>query len=67
MEAEYFSHENGIKSRANFQTFIDEIGLLRIKSRLANVDESYDLIAAVNLPSKHTVVRRLIEKEHNLN
>lgn len=51
----------------NFEIFIDNDNMLRLKSRISNEEESPDFTAPLILPSKHLVVKRLIEQEHLIN
>ncbi|XP_071037891.1 uncharacterized protein [Parasteatoda tepidariorum] len=69
MQKECFNDEEGKKSylNKNFQIFKDHDDMLRLKSRLANDDETPEFVAPLIIPSKHLVVKRLIEQEHLVN
>ncbi|GFV83556.1 integrase catalytic domain-containing protein [Trichonephila clavipes] len=64
---ECYSNEETRKSLKGLLIFEDEEGILRLKSRLINEEESKDFISPIILPSKHLAVRRFIAQEHLVN
>ncbi|GFY20784.1 integrase catalytic domain-containing protein [Trichonephila clavipes] len=64
---ECYSNEATRKSLKGLLIFEDEEGILRLKSRLINEEESKDFISPIILPSKHLAVRRFIAQEHLVN
>ncbi|GIY78139.1 reverse transcriptase [Caerostris darwini] len=66
MQKECYSNEETRKNLKGFLIFEDE-GILRLKSRLINEEESKDFISPIILPSKHLAVRRFIAQEHLVN
>ncbi|GFU06859.1 integrase catalytic domain-containing protein [Trichonephila clavipes] len=67
MIRECYSNEETRKSLKGLLIFEDEEGILRLKSRLINEEESKDFISPIILPSKHLAVRRFIAQEHLVN
>ncbi|GFX73914.1 uncharacterized protein TNCV_397251 [Trichonephila clavipes] len=67
MQKECYSNEETRKSLKGLLIFEDEEGILRLKSRLINEEESKDFISPIILPSKHLAVRRFIAQEHLVN
>ncbi|GIY37118.1 hypothetical protein CEXT_259001 [Caerostris extrusa] len=59
--------EGAVAKVSCFLIFEDEEGILRLKSRLINDEESKDFISPIILPSKHLAVRRFIAQEHLVN
>ncbi|GFX40837.1 uncharacterized protein TNCV_3760581 [Trichonephila clavipes] len=57
-------HEKSLKGLLIFE---DEEGILGLKSRLINEEESKDFISPIILPSKHLALRRFIAQEHLVN
>ncbi|GFW65138.1 putative pro-pol polyprotein [Trichonephila clavipes] len=66
IQNECYSNEETRKSLKGLLIFEDE-GILRLKSRLINEEESKDFISPIILPSKHLAVRRFIAQEHLVN
>ncbi|GFS89584.1 integrase catalytic domain-containing protein [Trichonephila clavipes] len=66
IQKECYSNEETRKSLKGL-IFEDEEGILRLKSRLINEEESKDFISQIILPSKHLAVRRFIAQEHLVN
>ncbi|GFV49118.1 uncharacterized protein TNCV_236521 [Trichonephila clavipes] len=66
IQKECYSNEETRKSLKGLLIFEDE-GILRLKSRLINEEESKDFISPIILPSKHLAVRRFIAQEHLVN
>ncbi|GFW31317.1 hypothetical protein TNCV_2578981 [Trichonephila clavipes] len=64
IQKECYSNEETRKSLKGLLIFEDEEGILRLKSRLINEEESKDFISPIILPSKHLAVRRFIAQEH---
>ncbi|GFX89717.1 uncharacterized protein K02A2.6 [Trichonephila clavipes] len=60
---ECYSNEETRKSLKGLLIFEDEEGILRLKSRLINEEESKYFISPIILPSKHLAVRRFIAQE----
>ncbi|GFX95791.1 uncharacterized protein TNCV_2083711 [Trichonephila clavipes] len=67
IQKECYSNEETRKSLKGLLIFEDEEGILRLKSRLINEEESKDFISLIILPSKHLAVRRFIAQEHLVN
>ncbi|GFW97596.1 integrase catalytic domain-containing protein [Trichonephila clavipes] len=67
IQKECYSNEETRKSLKDLLIFEDEEGILRLKSRLINEEESKDFISPIILPSKHLAVRRFIAQEHLVN
>lgn len=67
VQRDSFSNEEGKRSLINLQVYQDDEKMLRLKSRLTDAEETSDFICPLILPSKHPVVRRLIEQEHIAN
>ncbi|GFS96784.1 uncharacterized protein TNCV_4754511 [Trichonephila clavipes] len=67
IQKECYSNEETRKSLNGLLIFEDEEGILRLKSRLINEEESKDFISPIILPSKHLAVRRFIAQEHLVN
>ncbi|GFU10021.1 uncharacterized protein TNCV_1797221 [Trichonephila clavipes] len=67
IQKECYSNEETRKSLKGLLIFEDEEGILRLKSRLINEEESKDFISPIILPSKHLAVRRFIAPEHLVN
>ncbi|GFW25736.1 uncharacterized protein K02A2.6 [Trichonephila clavipes] len=67
IQKECYSNEETRKSLKGLLIFEDEEGILRLKSRLINEEESKDFISPIILPSKHLAVRRFIAQEHLVN
>ncbi|GFW45723.1 integrase catalytic domain-containing protein [Trichonephila clavipes] len=67
IQKECYSKEETRKSLKGLLIFEDEEGILRLKSRLINEEESKDFISPIILPSKHLAVRRFIAQEHLVN
>ncbi|GFX74645.1 integrase_H2C2 domain-containing protein [Trichonephila clavipes] len=67
MIRERYSNEETRKSLKGLLIFEDKEGILRLKSRLINEEESKDFISPIILPSKHLAVRRFIAQEHLVN
>ncbi|GBN00482.1 hypothetical protein AVEN_238335-1 [Araneus ventricosus] len=65
VQAEYFATEEGTKSLIKVYK-CDEC-ILRLKSRLTNEDEARDFIYPLSLPSKHPILKLLIEQVHFIN
>ncbi|GFT60919.1 uncharacterized protein NPIL_369381 [Nephila pilipes] len=64
VQKECYSNEETRKHLRGLQVFEDEEGILRLKSRLINEEESKYFISPIILPSKHLAVRRFIAQEH---
>ncbi|GFU25879.1 pro-Pol polyprotein, partial [Nephila pilipes] len=64
VQKECYSNEETRKNLRGLQVFEDEEGILRLKSRLINEEESKYFISPIILPSKHLAVRRFIAQEH---
>ncbi|GFT14359.1 hypothetical protein NPIL_233441 [Nephila pilipes] len=62
VQKECYSNEETRKDLRGLQVFEDEEGILRLKSRLINEEESKYFISPIILPSKHLAVRRFIER-----
>ncbi|GFS37935.1 uncharacterized protein NPIL_647141 [Nephila pilipes] len=60
VQKECYSNEETRKNLRGLQVFEDEEGILRLKSRLINEEESKYFISPIILPSKHLAVRRFI-------
>ncbi|GFW24007.1 uncharacterized protein K02A2.6 [Trichonephila clavipes] len=67
IQKECYSNEETRKSLKGLLMFKVEEGILRLKSRLINEEESKDFISPIILPSKHLAVRRFIAQEHLVN
>ncbi|GFV94832.1 integrase catalytic domain-containing protein [Trichonephila clavipes] len=67
IQKECYSNEETRKSLKGLLIFEDEKGILRLKSRLINEEESKDFFSPIILPSKHLAVRRFIAQEHLVN
>ncbi|GFY19926.1 uncharacterized protein TNCV_2146191 [Trichonephila clavipes] len=67
IQKECYSNEETRKSLKGLLIFEDEEGILRLKSRLINEEESKDFISPIILPFKHLAVRRFIAQEHLVN
>ncbi|GFY05670.1 uncharacterized protein TNCV_4403371 [Trichonephila clavipes] len=67
IQKECYSNEETRKSLKGLLIFEDEEGILRLKSRLINEEESKDFISPIILPSKYLAVRRFIAQEHLVN
>ncbi|GFU41938.1 integrase_H2C2 domain-containing protein, partial [Nephila pilipes] len=64
VQKECYSNEETRKNLRGLQVFEDEEGILRLKSRLINEEESKYFISPIILPSKHLAIRRFIAQEH---
>lgn len=67
VQKECFADKESRKSLRNLEVYEDEEGLLRLKSRLIDEDETRDFISPIILPSKHIIIRRFVEQEHIAN
>ncbi|GFW58898.1 pro-Pol polyprotein [Trichonephila clavipes] len=67
IQKECYSNEETRKCLKGLLIFEDEEGILRLKSRLINEEESKYFISPIILPSKHLAVRRFIAQEHLVN
>ncbi|GFW30558.1 integrase catalytic domain-containing protein [Trichonephila clavipes] len=56
IQKECYSNEDTRKSLKGLLIFEDEEGILRLKSRLINEEESKDFISPIILPSKHLAI-----------
>ena len=65
IQKECFQSE-GAKSLEKMQTFKDEKGLIRIRTKLVHGEETNEFKFPIVLPGKHTIVRRMIYHEHCL-
>ncbi|GFX65966.1 integrase catalytic domain-containing protein [Trichonephila clavipes] len=59
IQKECYSNEETRKSLKGLLIFEDEEGILRLKSRLINEEESKDFISPIILPSKHLAIKHL--------
>lgn len=66
VQEESFSSEND-KNLSSLHVFRDEEGLLRLKTKIINRNDSEYFCTPIVLPSNHPVVHRLITSEHRKN
>ncbi|KAG8180924.1 hypothetical protein JTE90_020150 [Oedothorax gibbosus] len=65
IQKECFQNE-GAKVLEKMQTFKDDKGTIRIRTKLLHGDETNEFKFPVVLPGKHTIVRRMVYHEHCL-
>lgn len=64
IQKEYLISESGKLSLKNVEVFTDEFGLIRMKTRLMDGEDTDEFVAPMILPSNNLIVKRLIQHEH---